>query len=417
MPSWQPVVRGMVLVMLAAGAPGADERGAPTAAREPGPIEITPEALRLHQSALLIDGHNDLPWRVRVRAAGDFERLDIAKLQTDIQTDIPRLRRGGVDGQFWVVYVPPETARTGTAKKMALEQFDLIDRMIARYDDTFALARTADDIERISRSGKIAGLIGIEGGHMIENSLATLREFYDRGARYLGLTHSESIDWADACSDEARSGGLSAFGVEVIRELNRLGMLVDIAHVSHDTMRDVLRVSRAPIISSHSGAYAVAQHGRNVPDDVLRGIKDNGGVVMLVFFSGYIHPAGAIAMADYFEVRRALRDKHPEREAFQAAWTAWKAEHPVPAGTVRTLVDHVDHIVQIAGVDHVGLGGDYEGASKFPLQLEDVSGYPAITQELLNRGYSETDIRKILGGNLLRALRAAERIAAEMQAE
>jgi membrane dipeptidase len=407
----------MVLVMLAAGGLGADEEGAPTAAREPGPIAITPEALRLHRDALLIDGHNDLPWRVRVRADGDFERLDIARPQPEIQTDIPRLRRGGVDAQFWVVYVPPETARTGTAKKMALEQFDVIDRMFARYDDTFAQARTADDIERISRSGKIAGLIGIEGGHMIENSLATLREFYDRGARYLGLTHSESIDWADACSDEARSGGLSAFGEEVIREMNRLGMLVDIAHVSHDTMRDVLRVSQAPIISSHSGAYAVAQHGRNVPDDVLRGIKENGGVVMLVFFSGYIDPQGAIAMADYFEVRRALKAKHPEREAFQAAWAAWKAEHPVPAGTVRTLVDHVDHIVKIAGVDHVGLGGDYEGASKYPLQLEDVSGYPVITQELLNRGYSEADIRKILGGNLLRVLRDAERVAAEMQAE
>ena len=374
-------------------------------------VTMTDEGWRIHRASLVIDGHNDLPWHIRVYADSSFDKLDIALPQETLQTDIPRLRRGGVGAQFWVVYAPPESARDGTARRIALDQFDLIHRMVKRYADAFELARSADDLVRIHEQGKIAALIGIEGGHVIENSLETLADFHALGARYMGLTHSETIDWADSATDAPRHGGLSELGERVVLEMNRLGMLVDLAHVSADTMRDVLRVSKAPVIASHSGAYAVAAHNRNVPDDVLRMIAHNGGVVMVVFFSGYIHPEGARVMAKYFEEERALRAKCPDDEEFKKAWQEWKDAHPTPAGSVHTLIDHIDHIVRLAGIDHVGLGSDYEGANRMPLQLEDVSGYPYITQELLNRGYSEADIHKILGGNLLRALRQAEEVA------
>jgi membrane dipeptidase len=377
----------------------------------PEPIPVTEEALRIHRAAIVIDGHNDLPWRIRTLADSSFDKMDIALPQAKLQTDIPRLVQGGVGAQFWVVYVPPETARAGTATSMALEQFELIHRMVKRYPDVFEMAYTADDVVRIRKTGKIASLIGIEGGHAIENSLETLARFYELGARYLGLTHSETIDWADSATDEPRHGGLSPFGEQVILEMNRLGMLVDLAHVSAETMRDALRVSKAPVITSHSSAYAVAPHARNVPDDVLGMFARNGGVVMVTFFSGYIHPEGARVTANYFQEERRLKEKYPKEEEFEQAWRQWKEAHPIPTGTVATLVDHIDHVVRVAGIDHVGLGGDYEGASIMPERLEDVSGYPYITQELLNRGYSERDIHKILGANLLRALRGAERVA------
>jgi membrane dipeptidase len=399
----------------AAGAQLGPETGrtAGPATTQPGPVVMTAEGWRIHRAGLLIDGHNDLPWQIRTRADSSFDKLDIARPQPELQTDIPRLRQGGLGAQFWVVFVPTETLQTGTATREALEQFELIHRMLKRYPDVFELARTADDVERIHQQGKIASLIGVEGGHMIENSLETLAKFYELGARYMGLTHSETIDWADSCSDEPRNGGLSPFGERVVLEMNRLGMLVDLAHVSADTMRDALRVSKAPVISSHSGAYAVAPNSRNIPDDVLHMIARNGGVVMVVFFSGYIHPEGARAMATYFEEERALKAKYPDEEQFKQAWQRWREQHPIPAGTVHTLVDHIDHIVRVAGIDHVGLGSDYEGARVMPAQLEDVSGYPYITQELLNRGYSEQDIHKIMGANLLRALRQAEQVARE----
>ncbi|MBN2445236.1 MAG: dipeptidase [Phycisphaerae bacterium] len=374
---------------------------------------MTAEGQRIHDAGLLIDGHNDLPWALRSHSDSAFETLDIAVHQESLQVDIPRMKQGGLDAQFWVVFIPPETPQDGSSHKMALEQFDLIHRMIEHYADTFELALSADDIERIHKEGKIAALIGIEGGGMMENSLPLLSEYYRLGARYMGLTHSATVDWADSATDRPRSGGLSPFGERVVLEMNRLGMLVDLAHVSADTMRDALRVSKAPVISSHSGAYAVAAHTRNVPDDVLRMMKRNGGVVMVVFFSGYIEPEGARQMADYFDVERELHAKYHDAEEFRKAWTKYRSGHQIPPGTVHTLVDHIDHIVRVAGIDHVGLGSDYEGAGVMPLQLEDVSGYPFITQELLNRGYSEEDIHKIMGGNLLRAMREAEKVARE----
>ncbi len=382
---------------------------------EPDRIVLTQEALRIHRSGLLIDGHNDLPWQIRTLGDSSFDKMDISLRQDKLQTDIPRLRAGGVDAQFWVVYTPPDAFHNGTGPRMVVEQFDLIHRMVERYSAVFEMALTADDIVRIHEKGKIASLIGVEGGHMIENSLDKLRELYKRGARYMGLTHSDTIDWADSATDQARHGGLTDFGKQVVLEMNRLGMLVDLSHTSADTMRDVLRISKSPVINSHSCAYAVAQHVRNVPDDVLRKTADNGGIVMVNFFSGYVHPEGARISAGFFETVRQLKQRYHEEEKLEKALQEWREAHPIPRGTVQTLVDHIDHIVRVAGIDHVGLGSDYDGAGTFPVQLEDVSGFPYITQELLNRGYSEEQIHKIMGGNLLRVLRRVEKIAREWQ--
>lgn len=380
-------------------------------AAKPTSTELTNEAMRIHQSAIVIDGHNDLPWKIREDGNSSFEQMDIAHSLPDTHTDIPRLRQGNVGAQFWSAWVPPHLQHTGGAKEMALEQIDLIHRMADYYPEVFEMAYTADDVVRIHRSGKIASLIGVEGGHTIENSLEVLRDFYRRGVRYLTLTHTETIDWADSSTDTPRHGGLSEFGEEVIREMNRLGMLVDISHVSFDTMHDVLRISKAPIIASHSSAYALARHPRNIPDDILQLIKENDGVVMVNFFSGFVHPKAARIMEKMFEVMRALKEKYPDEEDYQKARKLWRKENPFPRGTVGTVVDHIDHIVKIAGIDHVGLGSDYDGITIVPEQLEDVSCFPFITQELLNRGYSEVNIHKILGGNVLRAMRGAEQVA------
>ncbi|MHC4695348.1 MAG: dipeptidase [Planctomycetota bacterium] len=374
-------------------------------------VELTDKGLAVHRTAILVDGHNELPWQVRKIAESSFDALDIATPQPKLYTDIPRLRQGGVGALFWAAWVPNQTMRTGSAAGYTLEQIDLIHRMVQRYPDVFEMAYSADDIVRIRRKGKIASLIGIEGGHTIENSLGVLRMFHRLGARYLTLTHAETIDWADSATDEARHGGLTSFGEGVVREMNRLGMLVDISHVSADTMRDVLLISRAPIIASHSSAYAIAPHPRNVPDDVLRLIAGNGGVVMVNFFSGFVVPEAARRMERVLETVRELRQQHPDEEEFQEAKKKWRKENPIPRGTVHTVIDHIDHIVAVAGIDHVGLGSDYDGVTILPEQLEDVSCYPYITQELLNRGYSKKDIHKILGGNLLRAMRQAEQVA------
>ena len=408
------LVAAILLTVVAAAEPanGQPPTAPPTTSTR-NAVVMTEEGRRIHRAGLLIDGHNDLPWQIRDLANSSFDKMDIARPQERLQTDIPRLRQGGVGAQFWVVYAPPEAARTGMATSIAVEQFDLIHHMVRRYSDVFEPALTADDIVRIHQRGKIAALIGVEGGHAIQNSLETLADFHKRGARYLGLTHSETIDWADSATDDPKSGGLSPFGENVVLEMNRLGMLVDLSHVSAETMRDVLRISKAPVIFSHSSAYAVAPHVRNVPDDVLRMMAKNGGIVMVNFFSGFIHPEGARMSAGFFEQARALKKKHPDKQQFKKAMKEWKDAHPIPPGTVHTLVDHIDHIVRVAGIDHVGLGGDYDGASVMPVQLEDVSGYPYVTQELLNRGYGERDIHKILGANFLRVFRAAEQVAGD----
>ena len=373
--------------------------------------EISSEASRIHQSAIVIDGHNDFPWEMRTKLGMSFDTVDMTRAITNFHTDIPRLKLGGVGAQFWAIYVPTLTMKTGGAARQTLEQIDLVHRMVAKYPDTFAWAGTADEILSVRKSGKIACLIGIEGGHCIENSLALIRIYYQLGARYMTLTHSDTLSWADAATDKPRSNGLSEFGRDVIKEMNRLGMLVDISHVSPATMNAALDVSKAPVIASHSSAYAVAPHPRNIPDDVLLRIKQNNGVIMVNFFSGFIVPESAKIMSRVLEVMRDMREKYPGEKEFEKQMKAWQEANPMPAGSVKDLVNHIDHIVEIAGIDHVGLGSDYDGVSKLPIDLPDVSSYPVVTQELLNRKYSESDIKKILGENILRVMRDAENVS------
>lgn len=379
------------------------------------PVILTDRARQLHQQCLVIDGHNDLPWAMREKAASSFKQADISQPQTQFHTDIPRLKQGNVGAQFWSAYVPSETRLERRAAHDTLEQIDLIQRMVKRYPETFEMASTADDIERIHRSGKIASMIGVEGGHSIENSLSLLRVFYGLGVRYMTLTHSDSLDWADSATDEAKNNGLSPFGEEVVRTMNRLGMLVDISHVSPETMEDVLRVSKAPIIASHSSARAIADHTRNVPDEILLKIKQNGGVVMVNYFSGFVVPESARQMTEMFNVRRELKQKYPNETEFNREYNRWKSSHKMKPGTIHDVVDHIDHIVKVAGVDHVGIGSDFDGVSTLPAQLEDVSTYPLITQALLDRGYTDQQIKQIMGQNLMRVLRKAEQVAKQLQ--
>jgi membrane dipeptidase len=380
------------------------------APKKRGPVRLTDEALAIHRSALLVDGHNDLPWALRDKKDPYLRRLDVARPQPDLHTDIPRLRTGGVGAQFWSAYVPAETAKDRTAVTKTLEQIDLIHRLIKKYPETFELALTADDIVRIRRSGKIASLIGLEGGHSIDNSLGVLRMLHRLGARYMTLTHSDNLDWADASTDVPKLRGLSPFGESVVREMNRLGMLVDISHVSADTMRHVLKVTKAPVIFSHSSAFALAPHPRNVPDDVLKQLPANGGVVMVNFYSGFITPEGARALQDAGPKYRELKKQYANPEELKVAWATWRKEHPMPRGSIHDVVDHIEHVIKVAGIDHVGLGSDYDGIGTTPTQLDDVSTYPLITQELLNRGYGREQIHKILGGNVLRVMRAVEAV-------
>jgi membrane dipeptidase len=376
---------------------------------------LTDAARALHRDCLVVDGHNDLPWELRRKVGLAFSDIDIARPQPTMHTDIPRLRKGGVGAQFWSAYVPVSTAKKGAAVTTTLEQIDVIHRLIKRYPNDFELALGTADIERIRNAGKIASLIGVEGGHSIDNSLGTLRMLQRLGVRYMTLTHSESLAWADSCTDKPRADGLSPFGVDVVREMNALGMLVDLSHVSPDTMRAALAATKAPVIFSHSSARGVADHPRNVPDDVLPLVKANGGVVMVNFFSGFITPEGARISRLMFEAERAIRAKYPDDDAkYREELRAWLKANEPPAGTIHTLIDHIDHLVKHCGVDHVGLGSDYDGVTKLPAQLEDVSTYPLITQELLNRGYKPDDVRKILGGNLMRAFREAERVSREL---
>ncbi len=376
------------------------------------PIVVTEQAKRIHESSPVFDGHNDLPWALR-NHEGTVASLNLREEQSDFDTDIPRLRRGGVGAQFWSVYVPVSTAAQNSSLTTTLEQIAMVRELTEKYSDVFELAMNTSDIKRIRNQGKLASLIGVEGGHSIENSINVLRQLYREGARYMTLTHSMSLDWADSCTDQVISGGLSAFGVEVVREMNRLGMVVDLSHVSPDCMRAALKVARAPVMFSHSSARAIADHPRNVPDDVLLLTKTNGGVVMVNFFPDFVHPVDA----DRSLRRSKRKDELSERfadddEQADALLRQWELKNPRSSlCTVHDLLDHIDHIAKIAGIDHVGIGSDYDGVPALPKQLEDVSTYPVITQGLLDRGYSEESIRKILGGNMLRVLEAVEQFA------
>jgi membrane dipeptidase len=382
------------------------------------PVVLTDAARQLHGRSLVIDGHNDMPWEIRTSGSSNFEKMDISKRQPKLQTDIPRLREGGVGAQFWSVWVPVEAGYRGEALSTTLEQIDLVKQMVARYPETFDLAYTADDVDRIYAEGKIASMIGVEGGHCIEESLAVLEKLYDLGARYMTLTHTDTLSWADSGTDEARNGGLTPFGEQVVRKMNELGMLVDLSHVSAETMNDALDVATAPVIFSHSSALAVADHPRNVPDDVLKRIHEKDGVVMVNFFSGYIVPEAVNTVAEGMALEKKLRqvDKLSDDDVIREM-RRWKAKNPYPRGTIHDLLDHIDHIAKVAGVEHVGLGSDYDGVSVLPTQLDDVSSYPYITQGLLDRGYTEEQIQGILGGNVMRVFRAAEAAKGEDRAE
>ena len=371
-------------------------------------LEITP----------LIDGHNDLPWALRQRFGSDVHGVDLTRdqsgLEPPLHTDIPRLRSGGVGAQFWSVYVPAGMEPLEAARA-TFEQIDVVNRMLAAYPDAFAFAATADDVERLHREGRIASLIGIEGGYSIADSMGLLRQFFEAGVRYMTLTHSATTSWADSATDAPQHDGLTPFGEAVVREMNRLGMLVDLSHVSEATMMDAIRVSAAPVIFSHSSARAVTNHPRNVPDSVLRLMPEDGGVVMVTFVPGFVNEdvrAHGAAMAAERARLEALNPGDPE--AVTTGVAAWRDANPAPTATIPDVVDHIDHIRQVAGVDHVGLGGDFDGVGSLPEGLTGVETYPALLAELMRRGWSEADIRKLAGENVLRVMRAAEATAASM---
>jgi membrane dipeptidase len=387
-----------------------------TTASGPSAQSVLDRAKELHKQSPLIDGHNDYPWALRERYEDrDLDKLDIGKPQRSLHTDIPRLRAGGVGGQFWSVYVPTNMPGEN-AVRATLEQIDVVHRMMSKYRDTFTLARTAADVERIFKMGKIASLIGMEGGHSIDNSLAALRMFQAMGARYMTLTHSTNTAWADSGTDIPRVGGLTRFGEEVVREMNRLGMLVDLSHTAPETMDDALRVTEAPVIFSHSCARALNDHGRNVPDSILKRLPKNGGIVMVTFVPGFLaSEVGAWGRRET-EERNRLRAQFPnDADMIREGIEAWRRKNPEPPATLGDVADHIDHIRKTAGVDYIGIGGDFDGISSVPMGLENVSKYPALTVELLKRGYSDSDIRKILGLNVLRVMRAAEEVATRLQ--
>jgi membrane dipeptidase len=380
--------------------------------------DLVSRARALHDAVPLIDGHNDYPWALREKSpARDLSMLDIRQPQPSIMTDIPRLRAGGVGGQFWSVYVPA-SLQGAAAVQTTLEQIDIVHRMVERYPDVFAAARTAGDMETAFAAGRIGSLSGVEGGHSIDSSLATLRMLRALGAGYMTLTHSSNVPWADSATDTPKVGGLSPFGEQVVREMNRLGMLVDLSHVSPDTMDDAIRVTRAPVIFSHSAARAICDHPRNVPDDILRKLPANGGVVMVTFVPGFIAPeAGPVGTAMFAELNR-LQALHPDDSAaVQAALQEWRKAHPMPKATLSMVADHIDHIRQVAGIDHIGIGSDFDGIDEVVEGLEDVSKYPSLTAELLRRGYSDGDVKKILGLNILRVMRQNEKVAASLKDE
>jgi len=405
-------------------------------ALSPAPLEAQARdphlarAERVLRSTPLIDGHNDLPWRIREDSAhpGDVEAYDLRR-GTPGMTDLERLRKGMLGGQFWSVYLPGDASSEAYAPngrvtgipgyaRVQLEQIDIARRVIGKYPDRFAWALTADDMRRRFREGKIGSVLGMEGGHAIENSLGALRAYYDLGVRYMTLTHNSTIDWADAATDSARHGGLSPFGEEVVREMNRLGMLVDLSHVSPGTMSDALRVSEAPVIFSHSNARALADHPRNVPDSILARMKQNGGVVMVTFVPGFVSAEVVRYGEERGRVMAEVRQRHPDdRAAARREVQAWMAANPAPRATLSQVADHIDHVRRVAGVDHVGIGGDFDGISEVVQGLEDVSTYPALFAELARRGWSDADLRKLAGENVLRVMSDAQRVAARLQRE
>ncbi len=373
-----------------------------------------PQARRLMREAPFIDSHNDLPEMLHARSRGDFSKDDPEKPLARIDTDLPRLKAGGVGAEFWAAYVPSMYDGHGAAAH-ALTLIDQIHRMNAR-SRVLQQATSADGITRAFKAGKIASLIGIEGGHAIENNLSVLREFYAAGVRYMTLTHGSTIPWADAATDSARHKGLTPFGHEVVREMNRLGMMVDISHVSDGVMSDVARTSVAPLFFSHSSARALADHPRNVPDSILAIVGKKGGVVMVNAYPAFIDPVGAQKMQKVFEVERTFRAQYPNDPAkVDSLFGAYINGPEIPRGTLGQYVDHIEHVMRVAGPTHVGIGADLGSLEIHPVGLEDVSRFPNVVAELLRRGHSEAEVKLIMGGNLLRVMRETEAVARRLQ--
>lgn len=383
---------------------------------DPGEVR----ARRILERTPLIDGHNDLPWALRQGHDNDPYAIDLTRdlhASTALHTDIPRLRAGGVGGQFWSVYVPASLPPTEAARE-TWEQIDTVRRLVLAHPDVFELATTADDIVRIHRQGRIASLMGIEGGYSIDDSLGLLREFHEAGVRYMTLTHSKTTTWADSATDAPKWGGLSPFGEQVVKEMNRIGMMVDLSHVSEETMLDAMRVSEAPVIFSHSSARAVTGHARNVPDSVLRLMSDDGGIVMVTFVPGFVSETvrtwNAARAAEDARLK-ALNPGNPQ--AVTEGLAAWIGANPVPQAGVADVVAHIQHVRDVAGIDHVGLGGDFDGVDALPDGIAGVDAYPRILAALMANGWTEADIRKLAGENVLRVMRSVEGVAANKRAE
>ena len=373
-------------------------------------------AKRILSETPLIDGHNDLPWRIRedTIARGNVDAYDLRR-HTPGHTDLERLKQGMVGAQFWSVYIPGEWRDSGYAR-VQLEQLEIARRMIARYPDRLALALSAGDIRRDFKQGKIGSLLGLEGGHAIENSLGALRAYYELGARYMTLTHNVTLDWADAALDSAKHHGLTPFGDSVVQEMNRLGMLVDLSHVSPATMSAALNVTQAPVIFSHSGARALVDVPRNVPDSILRRVTTNGGIVMVPFVTGFV---SQVVLQYDQSTRPLITDLRAKYGNDSAAITReikeWRDAHPAPRATLSQVADQIDYVRRVAGVDHVGIGGDFDGITEVVQGLEDVSKYPALFAELARRGWSDSDLRKLAGENFLRVFAQAEAVAKRLQ--
>jgi membrane dipeptidase len=370
------------------------------------------QAIQILRSVPLVDGHNDIPDAIRER--GGVDSVDFAATQLGLMTDIPKLRAGSVGAQFWAAYVPVTTMHEGEHPAVyALEQIDLVHRLCARYPRDLAMAYTAADVERNFKAGKISCLIGIEGGHAIESSLGALRMFYALGTRYMTLTHWETTDWADAATDSAKHGGLTPFGEQVVLEMNRLGMLVDLSHVSDGTMMDALRVSKAPVMFSHSSARSLSNHVRNVPDSILKLVTANGGIVMVNFNPGFVSETVRLYEDSIATRTKTLRAAGVDSAALADSAKGW--DKNAPRATLQQVADHIEHVRDVAGIDHVGLGSDFDGITSVPTGLENVSKFPDLVAELLRRGWRVEDVKKVVGLNALRVLREAQRVSQQMK--